>query len=93
MKTKERLNSLSRIMVALGGLGALLVVALRVWIVPAQRDIDTGLFTSNTLVIGLMLALLAALGAVVPNLVQGASGVIVAAVLLPLMDRVRRMMR
>ena len=65
MKTKERLNSLSRIMVALGGLGALLVVALRVWIVPAQRDIDTGLFTSNMLVIGLMLVLLAALGAVV----------------------------
>ena len=64
MKKNERLNSLSRIMVALGGLGALLVVVLRVWIVPAQRDIDTGLFTSNMLVIGLMLALLAALGAV-----------------------------
>ena len=61
----ERMSSLARIMVALGGFGALLVVALRVWIVPAQRDIDTGLFTSNMLVIGLMLALLAALGAVV----------------------------
>ena len=65
MKNKKRLNSLARIMVALGGLGALLVVALRVWIIPAQRDMDTGLFTSNLLVIGLTLALLAALGAVV----------------------------
>ena len=65
MRNNERLNGLARIMVALGGLGALLVVVLRVWIVPAQRDIDTGLFTSNLLVIGLMLALLAALGAVV----------------------------
>lgn len=64
MRNNERLNGLARIMVALGGLGALLVVVLRVWIVPAQRDIDTGLFTSNLLVIGLMLALLAALGAV-----------------------------
>ena len=51
-------------MVALGGLGALLVVVLRVWIVPAQRDMDTGLFTSNMLVVGLMLVLLAAMGAV-----------------------------
>lgn len=61
----ERLNGLARIMVGLGVLGTLAVIALRVWIVPAQRDIDTGLFTSNLLVIGLMLALLAALGAVV----------------------------
>lgn len=61
----ERVNGLARIMVALGGLGALLVVVLRVWIVPAQRDIDTGLFTSNLLVIGLMLALLVALGTLV----------------------------
>ena len=64
MKTNERLSSLARIMVAFGGLGALLVVVLRVWIVPAQRDMDTGLFTSNMLVIGLMLVLLAAMGAV-----------------------------
>lgn len=61
----ERLNSLARVMVALGGFGALLVVVLRVWIVPAQRDMDTGLFTSHLLVIGLMLALLAAMGSVV----------------------------
>lgn len=65
MKNGERMNGLARIMVALGGLGALLVVVLRVWVVPAQRDIDTGLFTSNLLVVGLMLALLAALGALV----------------------------
>lgn len=50
-----------------------------------------GYFVVEWLVLGYGLA--AALGAVVPNLVQGASGVIVAAVLLPLMDRVRRMIR
>lgn len=57
----------------------------------AELVMAAGYFVVEWLVLGYGLA--AALGAVVPNLVQGASGVIVAAVLLPLMDRVRRMIR
>lgn len=65
MKNNNRLIIPMRAMVAVGGLGALLLVILRVWVVPAQRDIDTGLFTSNIAVMGLSLALLAVLGILV----------------------------
>jgi len=61
----ERLNALARLMTWLGAVGALLAVVLRVWVIPSQRDIDTGLFATNVPVIGLMLAALAALGALV----------------------------
>lgn len=57
-----RAVTIARIMMAIGGLGAVLVVLLRVWLAPAQRDIDTGLFATNLPVIGLMLALLLVLG-------------------------------
>ena len=51
-------------MVALSLLGAALTVVLRVWVSPAQRDVDTGLFASNTPVIVLTLLVLGGLGAV-----------------------------
>ena len=53
--------SLMRGMVWLGVLGTVATVALRVWLTPAERDWDTGLFTSSHLVIGVMLVVLAAL--------------------------------
>lgn len=58
----HRAGWIARIMAGVGGFGALLVVLLRVWLSPSQRDIDTGLFATNTPVIVLMLVLLAALG-------------------------------
>ncbi|MBR3778331.1 MAG: hypothetical protein IKL13_01225 [Clostridia bacterium] len=61
----HRANTMARIMTALGGLGAVAIVLLRVWISPSQRDMDTGLFATNWPVIGLMLLILLALGACV----------------------------
>ena len=58
----DRMNLVARIMAGLGSLGALAVVALRVWVSPSQRDIDTGLFSTNLPVIGLLLFLLLMLG-------------------------------
>ena len=52
---RSRMATLGRIMTAIGLLGAVLVVALRVWLTPAQQDTDTGLFASNTAVIIIML--------------------------------------
>lgn len=49
------------IMAYLGGLGAVMVVLLRVWLSPALRDVDTGLYMSNTPVIVLTLMLMAAM--------------------------------
>ena len=62
---RSRMATLGRIMTAIGLLGAVLVVALRVWLTPAQRDTDTGLFASNTAVIIIMLFLLGSLAAIV----------------------------
>ena len=59
----HRAGLMARIMAGVGGLGALLTVLLRVWLAPSQKDIDTGLFATNTPVIALMLVLLALLGA------------------------------
>lgn len=58
----NRVNIVARLMAALGILGAVAVVALRVWVMPSERDIDTGLFSTNLPVIGLMLFLLLMLG-------------------------------
>lgn len=68
--SQGRTGLLSNIMVYLGGLGALTVVLLRVWLSPSQRDIDTGLYVSNTPVIVLTLLLLAAM-AVATVLLRG----------------------
>ena len=65
----HRANTMARIMTALGGLGAVAIVLLRVWISPSQRDMDTGLFATNWPVIGLMLLiLLAGVGLYLHNL-------------------------
>lgn len=59
-----------------------------IWLVLAEAVMVAGYFLVEWLVLGYGLA--AALGAVVPNIVQGASGVIICAVLLPLKNRIRR---
>lgn len=61
--TNNRWSFLARLMAGIGGLGAVVVTLLRVWVFPAQRDMDTGFFSSPLIVIGLMLLLLAVLGA------------------------------
>lgn len=58
----DRLGVVARLMAAVGGLGAAALVVLRVWLMPAERDIDTGLFAPNVLVIVLSCLALAALG-------------------------------
>ena len=50
-------------MTAVSVLGALGVMALRVWVIPAKQDLATGLFSSNRVVIILTLMLLGALAA------------------------------
>ena len=63
----ERRNTMKRkmiigwIMAAIGLLGAVVTVVLRVWLMPAQRDNDTGLFSTNNVVIILTLVLVVAL--------------------------------
>lgn len=65
MKPYQRSHLWARIMTALSAIGAALVVVFRGWLAPAQRDIDTGLFTtSNTLII-LMLGAVVLLAAFV----------------------------
>lgn len=59
----NRWSFLARLMAGIGGLGAVMVTLLRVWVFPAQRDVDTGFFSSPLIMIGLMLVMLAALGA------------------------------
>lgn len=59
--------------------------------IAAEAVMVAGYFVVEWLVLGYGLA--AALGAVLPNVVQGVSGVIIGAVLLPLMERVRRMIK
>ncbi len=54
-------NILTGVMLLLAGVGTVAVVAMRVWLTPAVRDWETGLFSSNYLVIGLMLLCLIAL--------------------------------
>lgn len=58
------------------------------WLVLAEAVMVLGYFVMEWLVLGYGLA--AALGAVLPNIVQGASGVIVCAVLMPLKNRIKR---
>lgn len=59
-----------------------------IWLVLAEAVMVAGYFLVEWLVLGYGLA--AALGAVGPNIVQGVSGVIICAVLLPLKKRIRR---
>ena len=61
----DRLGLVARLMAGVGCLGAVALVLLRVWVMPAQRDIDTGLFAPNVFVIVLSCVLLAVLGALV----------------------------
>ena len=65
MRNNQRVSLLAKMMAALGALGALMAVALRVWFAPAQRDIETGLFTNDLTTIVLLLAVVAGLGALV----------------------------
>lgn len=58
------------------------------WLVLAEAVMVLGYFVAEWLVLGYGLA--AALGAVIPNIVQGVSGVIVCAVLLPFQNRIKR---
>ena len=65
-KTMRKINSdtalsLMRGMMWLGVLATVATVLLRVWLTPAERDWDTGLFSANHLVIGVMLTVLAVL--------------------------------
>lgn len=65
-KTMRKINSdtalpLMRGMMWLGVLATVATVLLRVWLTPAERDWDTGLFSANHLVIGVMLTALAVL--------------------------------
>ena len=62
------------------------VIAL--WLVLAEAVMVLGYFVLEWLVLGYGLA--AALGAVLPNIVQGLSGVLIAAVLMPLLKRIRK---
>ena len=57
------------------------------WLVLTEAVMVAGYFVLEWLVLGYGLA--AALGAVFPNIVQGISGVIIAAVLIPLIRRVK----
>ena len=57
------------------------------WLVLAEAVMVAGYFVLEWLVLGYGLA--AALGAVFPNIVQGISGVLIAAVLIPLIRRVK----
>ena len=58
------------------------------WLVLSEALMVAGYFVMEWLVLGYGLA--AALGAVIPNIVQGFSGVIICAVLLPLKNRIKR---
>lgn len=59
--SQDRTSLPASMMAYLGGLGAVTVVLLRVWLSPSQRDMDTGLYITNTPVIVLTLILLAAM--------------------------------
>ena len=62
---RRRLATMGHMMIALSVLGTVLAVALRVWVSPSQRDVDTGRFASNTPVMILMLLVLGGLAAIV----------------------------
>lgn len=62
---RSRTAAMGWIMTAVSLLSALLVVALRVWVKPAMRDADTGLFSTNKTVMILMLVMLGILAAIV----------------------------
>lgn len=59
----DRAKRIGWIMTALGGFGAVAAVLLRVWLSPSQRDIETGLFSTNIPTVALMLLIVALLGA------------------------------
>lgn len=63
MRNNQRVSILAKMMAALGALGALATVAMRVWLAPAQRDIETGLFTNDITVVVLLLGAVAGLAA------------------------------
>ena len=62
---RDKMILMARIMTALGALGAVVTILLRVWVFPASRDIDTGIFASSAGVIILTLLVTAALVALV----------------------------
>ena len=83
-----------------GAVAAVAVWALRkpqpvwlqiVWMAVAEAVMVAGYFLLEWLVLGYGLA--AASGAVLPNIVQGLSGVVIAAVLCPVLKRVRQLKR
>lgn len=62
--------------------------AIALWMVLAEIVMVLGYFVLEWLVLGYGLA--AALGALVPNMVQGLSGVVIVILLLPLAKRIKR---
>lgn len=54
-------NILTGVMLLVAGVGTLAVLAMRIWWMPAVRDWETGLFSPNYWVIGVMLLCLVAL--------------------------------
>lgn len=58
-----------------------------IWLVVAELVMVAGYFLAEWLLLGYGLA--AAVGAVIPNLIQGLSGVVIGVVLIPLMKRVK----
>ena len=55
-------RTLPILMTVLGVVGAVATVALRAWLIPSQRDIETGLFSTNFLVMLVMVLILMLLG-------------------------------
>lgn len=72
MKDKIKVNSrlLTSVMALIGLVFPLLTVVLRVWVLPSLRDLHTGLYSANYVLIVLLLLMLAAL-AVLAYLVGG----------------------
>lgn len=58
----RRGNILAYLMLALGVVGAAVTVLLRAWLIPSQRDIETGLFTTNFIVMLVVVFILMLLG-------------------------------
>ncbi len=60
-RTEAFIDMISRLMLLIAGVGIVAVLAMRIWLMPAVRDWETGLFSNNYWVIGMMLFCLVAL--------------------------------
>lgn len=59
-RTEAFIDMISRLMLLITGVGTVVVLAMRIWLMPAVRDWETGLFSNNYWVIGIMLFCLVA---------------------------------